>query len=71
MAWQLQPASLLPSPTPPLPPPPFSSQLEELRRREASDEQAMYSIARENKRMSDPMRRVLDEARRGGGGVGW
>lgn len=40
------------------------SQLDELRRREAADERVMYSIAQENKTMSDPLRQVLSEIQR-------
>ena len=39
----------------------------ELKRREASDERIMFAIAAENKRMSEPMRKALDEVRNRGG----
>ena len=38
-------------------------QLETLKNKEAADERIMFSIAQENKRMSEPMRKALEEVR--------
>lgn len=39
-------------------------QVEELRTKEALHERNMFSIAQENKKMSEPMRKAIDEVKR-------
>lgn len=42
----------------------LKEEVEELKHREAADEKMMFSIAQENKRMSEPMRKALDDVKR-------
>jgi chromosome segregation ATPase len=42
----------------------LKEEVEDLKKKEAADEKVMFAIAQENKKMSEPMRRALDEVRR-------
>jgi chromosome segregation ATPase len=42
----------------------LKDEVEDLKKKEASDEKVMFAIAQENKKMSEPMRKALDEVRR-------